>query len=223
MTSLNQRILVVDDEPDLREILQRGLSRQGYECFVASSASKAASILEEKDIHLVLLDITMPGKPGTTFLPEIREQNPEIAVIMMTAIKDVDTAVWCMKQGAFDYATKPLMLAEVAVRAEAALTKRALMLENRVNQRKLSVMAQRLDSTLKQRKRELAALNSLFQLHMRQRAEAQEEAEKLKTRFKDLGDELNSLADIVGGPSVLQTPERDSADHRSTQPETANQ
>lgn len=209
MTSHNPRILVVDDEPDLREVLQRGLSRQGYECFVAASASKAAPMLKAQKFDLVLLDVTMPGKPGTTFLPEIRELYPDTAVIMLTAIKDVDTAVWCMKEGAFDYATKPLLLAEIAVRAEAALSKRALVLENRENQRRLEATVGKLDAVLGQRKSELAALNSLFQLHLRQTEAAQLEVDKLRRMFKILGVELDSLVGIVGGGEDLKTTSAD--------------
>jgi len=79
----------------------------------------------------------MPGKSGVELLPELRASYPDTAVIMATAITDTQTAIQCMKQGAYDYFTKPFSLDEVVLSVDRALEKRRLELENRDYQQHL--------------------------------------------------------------------------------------
>ena len=106
MTANTARILAVDDEENIREMLRRGLERTGYEVVTAESAGRAANLLDGEEFDLVLLDITMPGKSGIDFLPEIIAKYPELAVIMLTGIADVSTGVRAMREGAHDYVNK---------------------------------------------------------------------------------------------------------------------
>ena len=124
-------ILAVDDDGDIRELLERRLDRAGYHCVTASSADQAAQLLQEEPFALVLLDIKMPRKSGMEFLPEIIAQYPQTGVVMMTGVADPFTAAKAMREGALDYVTKPFNLDELSGRIEHALAKRALSLQNR--------------------------------------------------------------------------------------------
>jgi len=125
------RILVVDDEARVREIISRKLADDGYHCLTAPDGNKALKLLKADQIDLVLLDINMPGKSGGTVLKEIRAKYPDTAVIMVTAIADAHTAISLMKSGAYDYVIKPVELNVLLVSLDRALEKRRLIIENR--------------------------------------------------------------------------------------------
>ena len=131
MTEKQKTILIVDDEEVIRRLLHQKLSGEGYRCEEAGSAKQALDRLRSNTIELVILDIKMPGKSGIELLPEIEAGYPDTAVIMATAITDTSTAIQCMKQGAYDYLTKPFDLDEVILSVVRALEKRRLELENR--------------------------------------------------------------------------------------------
>ena len=131
MTNKQGIILIVDDEEAIRRLLHHKISGMGYRCEEAGSAKQALDRLINKTVELVLLDIKMPGKPGTELLPELRDRYPDTVVIMATAIVDTDIAIQCMRQGAYDYLTKPFNMDEVAFNVKRALEKRRLKLENR--------------------------------------------------------------------------------------------
>jgi len=126
-----ETLLIVDDEETIRRLLANKLAVEGYHCLEAGSANSALEELDSGDVALVLLDIKMPGKSGVQLLPEIKSRYPDTVVVMATAITDTATALHCMRQGAYDYVTKPFNLPEVALSVERALEKRRLLLENR--------------------------------------------------------------------------------------------
>jgi putative two-component system response regulator len=130
-------ILLVDDEAMIRRLLSQKLSAEGYRCEQAANAEQALEKLKEDSIELVILDIRMPGKSGVELLSEIKAKYPDTAVIMATAIDDANTAINCMKAGAYDYVTKPFNLDEVSFSVRRALEKRRLELENRDYQQHL--------------------------------------------------------------------------------------
>ena len=132
MTEGKATILVVDDEEHIRKLLQRILEKAGYDVLMASSGQEALDKLvqpENEKPQLILLDIMMPGKSGIELLPEIKASYPDTAVVMATANTDIDIAIQCMKQGAYDYITKPLNLDEVLISVDRAMEKRRLELE----------------------------------------------------------------------------------------------
>jgi len=198
MPENSARILVVDDEENIREMLKRGLTRAMYECVTAHSVRQAEKILEQEQFDLVLLDINMPGRSGMDFLPEITAQFPDIAVVMLSGFNDITTAVRAMREGAYDYASKPVTLAELIIRTENALSRQSLRLENRVYHQRLEQMVDELNQRLEQRKRELAALNSLFQSHVGQNETTHEAYYQLQQSMVRFNSELKDLASIVG-------------------------
>ena len=125
------KILIVDDEVRVREILSRKLADEGYHCLTAPNGNNALKLLKTDQVDLVLLDIMMPGKSGTKVLKEIKAKYPDTAVIMVTAIADVQTAIGLMKVGAYDYMIKPVELNVLLVSLDRALEKRRLLIENR--------------------------------------------------------------------------------------------
>jgi len=129
--SMPEIFLIVDDEDIIRRVLNLKLSGQGYACEEASNAQQALRVLETVPVALILLDIKMPGKSGIELLPEIKQAYPDTAVIMATAVNDIDIAVQCLKQGADDYVCKPFNLEEVSLAVQKALEKRRLQLELR--------------------------------------------------------------------------------------------
>ncbi len=135
--SEKKKILIVDDEESIRRFLHRRLSREGFQCQEASSADQALDKLRSSPVDLAILDIKMPGRPGTELLPQIKTSYPDTAVVMATAITDTNIAVQCMKQGAYDYLTKPFNLDEVILSANRALETKRLELENREYQQHL--------------------------------------------------------------------------------------
>jgi len=131
MANKQERILIVDDEMAIRKLLRRKLSRENYKCEEADSAEQALDKLSRHSTELVILDIKMPGKSGIELLSEVRASYPDTAVLMATAINDVNIAIQCMKQGAYDYLPKPFNLEEVMLSVDRSLEKRRLELELR--------------------------------------------------------------------------------------------
>jgi len=107
MVTSEKKILVVEDEANMRKILTSFLRREDYEVKEASDGCQAEKILAREKFHVVITDQKMPRKDGMTFLSECIENHPDIPVILITAYGTIETAVKAMKEGAFDYITKP--------------------------------------------------------------------------------------------------------------------
>ncbi|MEP6925304.1 MAG: sigma-54 dependent transcriptional regulator [Pyrinomonadaceae bacterium] len=125
------RLLVVDDETNLRLVIQKELRRLGYEVEAAGDGEEAWALLEEKDFDVLLCDISMPRLSGIDLLRRLRErsQNPPEA-IMLTGHATVDTAIEAMKLGAYDYLTKPYRITELAALVKQAAEKYHLRVDN---------------------------------------------------------------------------------------------
>src|SRR3989454_4671534 len=125
------KCLVVDDEPRLRRVLVRLLEGEGFSCAEAGSGTEALELLQQEPVPLVISDLRMPHMDGVTLLREIIARWPDTAVIVVTAVAEVESAVACLQLGALDYVAKPFHLDEVRARVMQALDKRRLILENR--------------------------------------------------------------------------------------------
>jgi PAS domain S-box-containing protein len=131
------RVLIVDDEPHICELLARYLSGEGYECAQASSGETAVKKLVAEAFHLVVSDIMMPGMSGIDLLRIINTRFPDVAVIMVTALDDRKVATQALELGAFGYIIKPFDKNEVVISAENALERRRLSLLSRRYERAL--------------------------------------------------------------------------------------
>lgn len=125
-----QRILILDDEEALRAIIAQRLKRKGYEILEAGTLGEGLSLLQENLIDAVLLDIKLPDGDGLTLLPNIKQLQPELQVVMLTGNGTIESAIEAMKLGAYDYLTKPCNLSELEITLHKALEKRKLLLEN---------------------------------------------------------------------------------------------
>jgi putative nucleotidyltransferase with HDIG domain len=126
MAEKGVRILIVDDEATVRKLLCQRLSREGYQCEEAGSGDEALAKLKVNSADLMILDIKMPGKSGMELLPEVKASYPDTAVMMATALNDINISIQCMKEGAYDYICKPFNLAEVVMSVDGVLEKQRL-------------------------------------------------------------------------------------------------
>ena len=126
----NGLILVVDDEPVVRESLGKWFREEGYGVATAESATEALSLLAGRRFDLALLDIKMPGVSGMELQEKLREVAPDLVVIIMTGYASVETAVQALKNGAYDYVTKPFDPEEIAHVVRNALGHRKAEKEN---------------------------------------------------------------------------------------------
>ncbi|MFZ1388722.1 MAG: sigma-54 dependent transcriptional regulator [Thiolinea sp.] len=126
-----QLILVVDDEPDIRQLISEILEDEGYRVEVAENAERAREIYRQRKPNLVLLDIWMPGLDGISLLKEWRSTNSLVCpVVMMSGHGTIETAVEATKLGAYDFIEKPLSLAKMLLTIENALRTSQLEQEN---------------------------------------------------------------------------------------------
>jgi two-component system response regulator PilR (NtrC family) len=124
------RILVVDDEQSMREFLEIFFRGEGYDVLTASDVDSALLALDSDDFDVVISDIQMPRRSGLELLDAVKEIAPQTVVIMITAFATTETAITAMKQGAYDYVTKPFKVDELRLVVEKALEKRLLATEN---------------------------------------------------------------------------------------------
>ncbi len=122
------RILIVDDEPYIREILSRWLVDEGYDCEQAANTEAALEALARGDCELMISDIRMPGRSGLELLDEARARFPDLAVIMLTAVDDRATAIHTLEAGAYGYVIKPFDRNELLISVVNALERRRLSL-----------------------------------------------------------------------------------------------
>ncbi len=124
------RILIVDDEESMRDFLSIMLHREGYQVDTAVDGLQAVNHLRDHSYDLVISDIKMPRMTGLELLAHIKERTPETVVLMVTAFSSTDEAVEAMKQGAYDYITKPFKNEEIRLIVKNALERRELRQEN---------------------------------------------------------------------------------------------
>jgi two-component system response regulator PilR (NtrC family) len=127
---LKDKILVADDEQSMREFLDIMLKKEGYKVSLASNGEEVVKLIDNDLFDLVLLDIRMPKLDGISTLKKIKAISPETIVIMITAYASADTAIKAMKEGAYDYITKPFKVEEIKLIIKNALEKITLQKEN---------------------------------------------------------------------------------------------
>ncbi len=120
-SSNSKSILVVDDDASLREFLEILLVQEGYDVKTADNGKSALEVLDNENIALVISDIRMPGMDGMSLLRTIKSKRPDMPVVLITAFASMDSAVTAMKEGAWDYLTKPFRIEELRSIIEKAL------------------------------------------------------------------------------------------------------
>ena len=105
---MKQRILIVDDEANIRNSLTAVLTDEGYECLPAKDGQEALQLVETEELQLIITDLVMPNLDGLELLREVRKNHEDIRVIMLTAYGTVESAVQALKFGAVDFLLKPV-------------------------------------------------------------------------------------------------------------------
>jgi DNA-binding NtrC family response regulator len=111
----NKHILIVDDDPLVRRSLSEFLTIEGFTVSSAGSAKEAISLLKDYTADIVITDIKMPEIDGIQFMKQLKQLNPETPIILMTGYGSIDSAVEAMKEGAYDYITKPIIDNEIRI------------------------------------------------------------------------------------------------------------
>ena len=152
MTTENKKILVVDDEPSICDILEKFLKKKGYDIYRASDGKKAIALVESTSIDLIVSDIKMPGMSGVELLQKLRENGKTMPVLITTGFPTLDTAIEALKLGAYDYLTKPFHLEEIGEKIRRALVQKKLEEDNILFSRLVSLheVTKILSSTLDQ-------------------------------------------------------------------------
>ena len=176
-----RRILIVDDERDIRTTLRAVFGSAGYECRVAKDGREAARLFETERAPLTITDLKMPVMDGLQLLQHVRARDVDAAVILLTGAADVRTAVESLKLGASDFILKPVNLDQVLLSAERALERRQLLIERREHQALL-------EHRVTEATRDLAA--ALRELQQTYQATLEALGSALATR--EIGTELHS-------------------------------
>jgi cyclic di-GMP phosphodiesterase len=176
-----RRVLIVDDERDIRTTLHAVFGSAGYECRTAPNGREAARLFEAERSPLTITDLKMPGMDGLQLLQHLKARDADAAVIMLTGAADLNTAVESLKQGASDFILKPVNLEQVLLAAERALERRQLVLERREHQALL-------ESRVAEATRDLAAALS----ELRETYQATLEALGSALATREVGTELHS-------------------------------
>ena len=143
------KILIVDDEEAIREVVSTLLEAQGYECASVSNGRLAKDFLEKNEVDIVLSDMMMPEMDGLSLVEWLGKAEPDIPAIMVTAMHDLSTALEAIRRGAYDYILKPFEKDQLHLGVRRALERRRLVLENRNYQRNLEKLVEERTAQLK--------------------------------------------------------------------------
>ena len=127
----NPTVLIVDDQESIRLALSRILAKEGYEVVLAGEGEEALEILRRKKVNVMLSDLKMPKMDGVQLLKASKLIKPEVEVILITAHGTIEKAVGAMKDGAYDFVTKPFKKIIIANMIRKAVEKQALVVENK--------------------------------------------------------------------------------------------
>jgi len=135
----SEHILIVDDDRQVREVLHQIFLGAGYKCLLAGDGREGVEVFREAKPPLTVTDLKMPIMGGYELLQQVREEEPDAAVIVLTGAADVKTAIASLKLGAYDFIMKPVNVDELLIAAERALERRNLLIERRQYQELLEV------------------------------------------------------------------------------------
>jgi two-component system response regulator PilR (NtrC family) len=121
-----KKILVVDDEEDVRETLATVLENLNYQALLAADGEEALSVVNNQRVDVILSDLYMPGMNGIELLKRVKTEKKNIIFLMITAHPTIETAVDAIKKGAYDYLTKPFHIEEVRIKLSRAMEKQGL-------------------------------------------------------------------------------------------------
>ena len=189
------RVLAVDDEPGIRQLLEGTLSQAGYDVITADSVDAALEIIDRDGIGLVLADIRMPWKTGIDLLKEVSSTHPNVGVIMVSGVTDLGIAMDAIRLGAYDYITKPFQVDDMLVKVQRAVERHRLVTENAEYQRDLERVVQERTSALERRMGELTALNRMYRQYLEDDLSTETRLATMSKSLTELAAQLQSLTE----------------------------
>lgn len=190
------RALVVDDDAGVRGLLARVLADAGWVAESARDAAAALEALARRPFDLVTVDLRLPGMQGRELAAAIAERWPDAAVVIATGVADVATAVECLRDGAYDYLTKPFDVEDVVLRTRRVLERRRLLLESRRQREGLEARVKLETETA--RRLFLGAINSLSSALEAKDLYTRGHSERVSRIAVEIAGELGSASDLVG-------------------------
>jgi len=208
---LKERILVLDDEPSMLDIIGQHLVDDHYDVTVTLSAVEALERLEQEDYALLISDLKMPEMHGIEVVRRAKEHDRDLAIIVVTALLEVTNAIDALRVGADDYVPKPFTLSEITLSVERALERRRLVMENRRYQEELESRVHAATADLEAANRELQGAKDRLDSGP-SRSTADMDLEPLRLEFETLQQENRWLQRDI----LLFRADDDSADTVST-------
>ena len=191
-------ILVVDDEERIRGLFKDGLENAGYTCLLASSGPEALEVLAQGRVDLALLDIIMPGMSGTELFLRMQQSHPDVPVVFVTAVADVELATDSLRAGAYDFVTKPMRFQQLEAVVERALERRRAVRAEEEGEERLRLMADAKRDEADRHSREVAALTRSLQEYSARQERLVEVAHRLALLAERSAQEMRRLADEAG-------------------------
>jgi len=195
MAAEQVRILVVDDEEVVRNLLQRTLTEAGYDVTTAADGEEALSAVSQGEVEVVLLDIKMPGMSGIEVLGKLTTDWPDICVIVVTAVVDTQTAIEALKMEAYDYITKPFNRDNIVRKVQEAIEKWNYQLQDR--RRYLQIKENITEQTQRMQEQFMELLNSLTREQTLLHKLATMQAKDSKSLLSELPPELQEPVSSV--------------------------
>ncbi|HEX7180698.1 MAG TPA: HD domain-containing phosphohydrolase [Thermoanaerobaculia bacterium] len=190
-TKAQERIVIVDDEPEVRHLLRTYLSALRHDCREARDAAEALAIAaEEPRPSLVLSDIEMPGMSGLELLKELKSRDPDVQVVMISGLQTLDVVRQCLREGAYDYIVKPFEAEDLLNTVERAVERARLIRQNEDYRRNLERMVR--EQTVEIRQTRDIALMTLAKLAESRDSATGQHLERMAAYSRRLAEELAS-------------------------------
>jgi DNA-binding NtrC family response regulator len=137
------RVLLVDDEEKFLDVFSQRLGTRGIDASTATSGEEALVKIKNKNFDVIVLDVMMPGMGGIETLKRIRQENPEVQIIMLTGKSSIEKAVTAMKEGAIDFLEKPAEIDKLLEKIEIARQKKSLLVMKNIEEKVKGLLKKR--------------------------------------------------------------------------------
>ena len=137
------RVLLVDDEEKFLDVISQRLGIHGIGTDTATSGEEALTKIREKNVDVIILDVMMPGIGGIETLKRIRQENPEVQIIMLSGQSNIEKAVEAMKEGAIDFLEKPVDIGKLMEKIEKASQKKTLLVMKNVEEKVKGILSRK--------------------------------------------------------------------------------